>query len=77
MVSIPDGCLFCSFVPYWVYGWVVTMKTNEEFTTIQLNKKSWLWLVKLKYDLGCKDYSEVLEKLNGLVVKFKLAKELK
>ena len=45
-------------------------------TTIQISEKTRNKLVKLKYDLKCKDYEEVLNRLFVIVSKFKLANEI-
>lgn len=45
-------------------------------TNVDVSNKVHRKLVKMKYDLGAKSYSEVLDRLFKLVTKFKLANEL-
>jgi len=49
---------------------------ENETTSIQIGEKTLKELVKLKYELNCKSYDDVLERIFDIIKKFKLSKEL-
>ena len=53
------------------------IKKYKQKPTIKISKEFKSKLMKLKYDLDCKDLEELIKRMYNIITKFKLDRELK